>query len=282
MKTFKYLIVAAAFMSASSFAQAADLPLRGPVPQPMAMAPAPMQEDYSGLYLRGDVGVGISNFNQISRNAPQLTSFKSEYNEISSNAHIGAGIGYAWNSWLRTDLTLELRGAGQHVNGRYSYTSGGGSGYNDYKANLNQVVGLVNAYIDLGTFAGITPYIGAGIGFAHNRMGYTSMPGSYGCGGCITPTNEVVSPGAKTNLAWALMAGVSYDVSRNAKLELGYRYLNSGSFTSGNQSTDACGCTFTSVPLTGGKITSHDFRLGMRWQLAGGPAPVQAPLMRRF
>ncbi len=284
MKTLKYLFVAAAFMSATPFALAADLPLRGPMPQPVAMAAAPAQEDYSGLYLRGDIGVGISNVNSVTRSAAQLTSFSSTFNEISPNTNIGVGIGYAWNSWLRTDATLEYRG-GARVTGAYGYgVVGGGTGQDHYHANLSQVVGLANAYIDLGTFAGITPYIGAGIGFAHNRLGATTVAGVScppGCG-APAPTSEMITPGSKTNLAWGLMAGLSYDVTRNAKLELGYRYLNTGGITSGTTGLFGCNCSAATNPLVSDKVTSHDLRIGMRWMLANGPAAIQPPLMRRF
>ena len=39
------------------------------------------------------------------------------------------------------------------------------------------------------------------------------------------------------NLAWALMAGIAYDVSPNAKIDMGYRYVNLGKFGSGTKST---------------------------------------------
>ena len=40
----------------------------------------------------------------------------------------------------------------------------------------------------------------------------------------------VISPMERstTNFAWALMAGLDFNVTQNLKLELGYRYLNMG------------------------------------------------------
>src|SRR5205823_248027 len=74
----------------------------------------------------------------------------------------GAGVGYQWNSWFRTDVTGEYRGkASFHALDRYF-----NAGYftNDYSASKSEWVALVNAYIDLGTWWSITPYIGAGVG----------------------------------------------------------------------------------------------------------------------
>ena len=62
-----------------------------------------------------------------------------------------------------------------------------------------------------------------------------------------------------TNFAWALMGGVSVNISENAKLDLGYRYLNSG--------------VYTSLPgvLTGAvktsRITSQEVKLGIRYMI---------------
>ena len=52
------------------------------------------------------------------------------------------------------------------------------------------------------------------------------------------------------NFAFAVMAGIAIDISKNAKLDLGYRYLNMGKW--GNSKTAA---------------TSHDFRMGFRYAI---------------
>ena len=63
------------------------------------------------------------------------------------------------------------------------------------------------------------------------------------------------------NLAWAAHAGVAYNVSKNFKVELAYRYLNMGSISD----TIDCvgGCLPDSYKLR--EVTSHDFKLGLRW-----------------
>ena len=57
------------------------------------------------------------------------------------------------------------------------------------------------------------------------------------------------------------MAGVGYTVNPRLKLELGYRYLNMGTIF---------------------KVSSHDFRLGMRWLFNDLPPPPPLPLIRKY
>src|SRR5437870_2437497 len=68
----------------------------------------------------------------------------------------------------------------------------------------------------------------------------------------------------KWNLAWAIHAGVAYNVSNNLKLEFAYRFLHLGDAVSG---TLHCGNGCTSAPVEIRNIESHDFKFGMRWPL---------------
>ena len=70
---------------------------------------------------------------------------------------------------------------------------------------------LANAYVDLGTWSNITPYVGVGAGVSFHRA---SAP--------------VVPDAAQTKFAWAVMAGIGFGISENIKLDIGYRYVNLG------------------------------------------------------
>lgn len=274
----------AGVMLSASFAQAADMPMRAPPPM-MAAAPAPA-EDFSGWYLRGDIGVGLNSMTN-PKGVPHDSSWVStgtSHNYITSSHIIGAGVGYAWNNWFRTDLTLEYRG-GAGISGRGTGvpTCGGCIDFaQNYASSVSSTVGLLNGYFDLGTWSGITPFVGAGIGFTNNRMGTTTSNGQVNIPGSLpSPIMGTTSSGTKSGLAWALMAGLAYDVNRNTKLEMGYRYMNLGTAQTGTAHTDGTGCSCTVDPVTT-KITSHDFRLGMRWTPSMPVASAPEPLMRRF
>ena len=71
--------------------------------------------------------------------------------------------------------------------------------------------------------------------------------------------------GDKSGMAWALMAGVGYEVNKNLTLEVGYRYLNLGDAHSGRIRNAFLNESY--APLKVKDIDSHDFRIGMRWNL---------------
>ncbi len=128
------------------------------------------------------------------------------------------------------------------------------------------VVVMANGYIDLGTWYGVVPFIGGGIGTAFHQLsgfsdqGFGNAAGGYG----------FARVKHSQTLAWAAMAGLSYSVTAEpeARLALGYRYMNLGDVHSGvvNCVNQDCGGATYKVKEV---VTSHDVRLGMRWLLGG-------------
>ena len=277
----------------SGAASAADLL---PPPPPMeAPQPYPVS-DSSGWYLRGDVGVGVNANPAFSTNAPYpVGGSDGHYNStLSESALFDAGVGYQFNHWFRADVTGELRGGASlqdlEVCGNCNGTGSQNSDF--YRANLSSYIGMVNGYVDLGTWAGFTPYVGAGVGVAYNKMsGATDIGNSYPnayAGQPGYPTGGYFNDAGKINFAWALMAGTSFDVTRNLKLELGYRYLNYGSAKSGGsnclsgQGTPTFNCQ--SFNLKASQLASNDFHIGLRYYFdVPTPAPVyDQPLVRKY
>ncbi len=163
-----------------------------------------------------------------------------------------------------------------------------------YRGNISSLVGLVNGYVDLGTWFGVTPYVGAGVGLARNTLSGMTDQGiaSYTSGaGAVTsgPSGGYFGDGSKTNFAWALMAGLDFNVTQNLKLELGYRYLDLGKFGSGASNClngtgagtgFACAVNYVSSK---NDLASNDFRIGLRWMIGEEPAYApEAPLVRKY
>ena len=231
-----------------------------------------------GWYLRGYIGQSNQFVNSISHpsfaTAPQFTFF--DKGGFDSAPFFGAGVGYQWNSWFRTDVTGEYRGkAGFHALDSYYDTVNAGYRTNDYTASKSEWVALANAYIDLGTWWSITPFIGAGVGVAFNTIEHFRDTNVIAGGGGWADT------GTQTSLAWALHAGASYRASQNFAVELSYRYLNVGNGRSGLlQNLDP---SFSSgnplAPMTFHNIQSHDLMLGLRWLLQ--PEPMYSPTLIR-
>jgi opacity protein-like surface antigen len=77
----------------------------------------------------------------------------------------------------------------------------------------------------------------------------------------------------ETNFAWALYAGLAYDVTPGVTIDLSYRYLDLGDAKSGTRFAynDP---SVTAGPIEINDITSHDLMLGVRFKLGRQPAPM--------
>lgn len=286
MGSIKALTLSVAFLgSIVTGAFAADMPAPpGLMPAPALAAPAAM--DTSGWYLRGDVGVGVSGKPTYSTDWLSAQTNGAFVNpDLGDSMHIGGGAGYAFNNWFRSDVTLEYRGKSAiSTTSTRQYVDLCACTHtvkDQWQGNISSTVGLVNAYADLGTWNSITPYIGVGVGVSRNSVtgaqyaGIDTSPAPSADYSANTFANKT-----RTSFAWALMTGLSYDVSANTKLEFGYRYMNLGKAQSGT----APACCAVETPLKVKSLTSHDFHIGMRWML-GSPvayAPQEQPLYRKF
>jgi opacity protein-like surface antigen len=247
----------------------------------------PMAEVGSNWYLRGDVGLGLDPATSFSM-APYATPaqgagvlpFDSSVGSADRRTDYSAdiGVGYRFNNFLRGEATYEYRvgpsgGNANTVICPQSLKAVGTSGY--YYGTLGNTENLCNsnlglrqsnssalasAYLDLGTYWGVTPYVGAGGGLNMNitsgSVAYTTGGTSYSADLVPTPTTPPtqqtwvnaggtpLSPqpnvpftnqvwdrsihSTKYTMAWALMAGVGIRMSPSATLDIGYRYLNAG------------------------------------------------------
>ena len=119
---------------------------------------------------------------------------------------------------------------------------------------------LANAYVDLGTWWCMTPFIGAGVGGARVSIDNFTDQSIVNNGGGALPVARCFGDNAsKWNLAWALHAGVAYKVTPNFTVELAYRYLDMGDGLTGDLRTFD-GINNINNPMTFKDITSHDLK----------------------
>ena len=139
----------------------------------------------------------------------------------------GLGAGYRFSPWVRADVTVEPPRPGSDV----TLFSGGPAPAARGQADLSTTAALANVYLDLGTWYGFTPYVGAGAGYAWTRLDSYAVTG---CGApCPSGGVDLAAPTASIghtqgDFAYALMAGVSVDAGRSLSVDLGYRYLSLG------------------------------------------------------
>lgn len=308
MGSLKVYATVAGFLAVAASATTARSADLLPPPPPMPEAPA-YAEIAGGWYLRGDVGVSRY---QGGKTSVQGSTTEFYDTDFGSGAFAGAGVGYQFSSWFRADVTAEYRfstgfkwndkgpagtstGFYNPGTNRYDGYTASGTSYEKTSSDFSSAVVLVNGYFDLGTWHGFTPFLGAGVGYAYHFLhnGATSTLNAYGnyvdANGVMGTSGPAadVSGGSIRNkdhgdFAWALYAGVGYDVTPNVKLEVGYRYLNLGDVKTG---TINCYCGQTYTGLRTRELDSHDVKIGMRWAFGdtvSTPAYEPAPLIRKY
>ena len=288
MRSVRCLVAAGAASLLSSMAFAADMPMITPPPM---YAPAP-PADFGGWYLRGDIGFSNQSVSNIRKSDPTAYSQISSLNETTNfdtGGIFDVGAGYRFNNWFRADVTAQYRGKANFKGTDVFNASAFGLAYNgqdNYNASKSELLFLANAYVDLGTWWCVTPFIGAGIGTSRvsisgftdtgvNNLQLTAPPS---VGGPPVASYATAANGSKWNFAWAAHAGLAYQVSQNVTLELAYSYVDLGSGTTGAITTFD-GFTRGNV-FKFNDITSHDVKLGVRWNL-DSPQPVYAPPLVR-
>jgi opacity protein-like surface antigen len=232
-----------------------------------------------GFYVRGDVGYAVNTHH----GDTSVRSFDAATGGYSNGSFDSArfdggdftgavGIGYQFNDLVRADITGDLfRG---DFKGRFASDepcAGGGAGTGcGYKGSSSYTAGslMLNGYLDLGTLAGFTPYVGAGLGatrvdWNNVNISASCVDGSAGCGGAGASSSRY--PGETDwRFIYALMAGVSYDVASNVKLDLGYRFSHvAGGDMFGYSGADSAAGAAGTMGRDGA-LSRHEIRIGLR------------------
>lgn len=231
-KSWILVVALAGAIAFSATARAADPPGSKLPPEIRTVVPT---MDLSGWYLRADAGYRATT----SKEAVATAGFPPPTdNRVGNSFYGGIGAGFKWGQ-IRTDLTADY-------GSEASYTGTGAAAA--ATARIQTITGLVNAYYDIGTWWGFTPYIGAGAGVARVTVSeYQSL---------TTPPLSSVGSNGRYNFAWALMTGVNYQLLRNLSVDVGYRFLDQGDAKTGSD---------LSGSLLLKNLQSHEARIGLRW-----------------
>jgi opacity protein-like surface antigen len=229
-----YALTAALTLMLAAQAQAADAPPIEPLPPVIPQPPSVVEEFTSGWYLRGDIGYRFNDLGTVTA----LKGANPTNNEIDDSVLLGVGAGYK-SGWFRADVTFDY-------GGNLAYT-GTRSVPGDLTGKVDSYTTLFNVYFDLGTWSGLTPYIGGGVGGSFIR----------GRNFAVRNTTIPLDGFNRWNLGWAWMAGVSSALSPSVVIDLGYRYIDLGDATS---NFDTTGNQYFLNHLT-----AHEIRLGARY-----------------
>jgi opacity protein-like surface antigen len=219
-------------------AQAADPSMIiGAAPEVFKRVPAMVEEFGSGWYLRGDIGYRQSNLGSTSTTNGGANPSRGELDDAFS---IGGGVGIK-QGWFRADITADYM---TKANYRGTIATA-----DDTRTSIEGVVALANVYFDLGTWSGLTPYVGAGVGASNLWTKGMTSP--------TMPANTDMSTGTHWSMAWAVMAGASYQISARMLVDAGYRYIHMGEAATGQ---DILGNQTQFKDLT-----AHELRVGVRY-----------------
>ena len=239
----------------------------GGVPVP---APIPVSVYQGTWYLRGDIGVSFGNDPGLSTSGAAIGDRLNSYeylpawydSDFGTDMTIGLGVGYVWSPRFRTDVTFDYQPEGEvKIDGSlFNRRIPIWTAYVDDKTTWDGVVTLFNAYWDMGNHSGFVPYVGAGLGFSWNQLRrvHASTYNGPGCRDCSTTVSERMHD---VSLAFALTAGVSYDMGRSTYLDLNYRWL----WVDGTDIQIGINNTAHTVSID--NLSEHQLRAGVRFMI---------------
>jgi opacity protein-like surface antigen len=180
----------------------------------------------------------------------------------------GLGAGCGTGSWgIRGELMLDFRGNRKIDGEPYNFTvinpppavppalpPYSGNVDDPLHTSVKSTTLMANVYKDFGNFGGFMPYVGFGVGVAHNKLSETYFTQN------VYLVNRIEGA-SKVSFAWSLMAGIGWQVSDRAILDFGYRYIDMGSVRSGR--VDSAGFVNPAVRVE--DIAAHEFKIGLRY-----------------
>jgi opacity protein-like surface antigen len=254
------------------------------VDQPQEEVPV---EVGSGWYLRGDIGYNVTldaDDPFVYRTFDPTTGIYSGDNffataDLDKQFTYSIGAGYNFTDWLRADATFDyftLNFNGTTVSAlpcttNLFYADTTCRSVDDQEGYALSF--LANGYVDLGTYVGLTPYVGAGLGVTY--VNWDTLNDSTFCvagvAACPGVTNQVAQTVHDGDDSWrftyALMAGVAYDLDQDLKLDVGYRYrhIEGGDMFAFDPATIQAGASGVQGKDPG--FSSHEVRVGLRYAL---------------
>ena len=221
----------------------------------------------TGFYVRADLGVAFSTQadtrdDDCGSPNPFFGCGTSLDSSAGSSIAVGGGFGYRVNRWFRTDATVTWRPLFD-VSGTVVRA---GTPDRSFQADVSSVTGMLNGYLDIagllppGKLDRFRPYVGAGLGVAVNDI---SSIGAVTPGGA--PGTEMLPDGTHASPAWMFTAGTGIEAGYGFIVDLGYKYVDMGSFKS-NAGQACAGAACRNIDAVTGDLQAHEFSAGLRFE----------------
>jgi opacity protein-like surface antigen len=162
---------------------------------------------------------------------------------------LGLAAGFNWKEMsgipLRTEIEYMYR-SDFNYKADPTFTNAGTPTKVDIDMNVQTL--LFNAFLDIPTGTAVTPYVGAGLGWA-----FLESDGDVTVLATGAPDSQSNS---ETNLAWQVGGGLAYAINDHWTADLGYRYIDFGGMEWGDTKR---------LGLKADEITAHEVLLGIRY-----------------
>ena len=232
-----------------------------------------------GWYIRGDLGYsgwtrgGEPGYTVAAPGGGIASRERFDNARFSDDLSYGFGAGYQFNDMIRADLTADFFGGDIRGDSNVAAPCSGAEaagtscGFN-HGADYSAVSLMANGYVDVGTFAGFTPYVGLGAGMTRVSWGDVNaqafcVAGAAACSGTAYG-GDVLKGEDSWRFTYALMAGATMDINERLKLDFGYRFSDTagGRMFQYGAAEQALGATGVKGRDEG--FQRHEIRVGLR------------------
>ena len=167
----------------------------------------------NNYYVKVDVGVSKSEKIKSGQNFYEYIGNKS----FNSSPIYSLGFGYKINDKLRSEVTYSYTDLKYKRTIAYKKNP---TMIPEYKQKVNIQTGMINLFYDVVTYQKLTPYIGFGLGYANINPKEASVISKGG--------NTYYQSNKSENLTYALMGGLSINITDKINFDIGYKFQDFG------------------------------------------------------
>jgi len=194
----------------------------------LAASPVAAQVYFPQPYLQGSIGVAVPDDADINGGG------------ISGKLKLDSGVDATVALGIHLPFDFRVEGEVGYINADLSKVTVPGVGSTNLSGEARVYTLMGNVYYDFRNVTPFTPYLGGGLGVAHQHLDNVSVGGI-----------PVSSGGERDDFAWQLEAGLSFDVLPNLAIVPSYRFLR----IENERTTNG---------VTVGNADTNIFKLGLR------------------
>ncbi len=201
------------------------------------------------FYVRLDMGAAGLKDQTITNETPTSTSESDATFDPVFQGQLG--VGYIFSPLVRVDLTGTQTG---HMNFKTDESG---------KGDLSSGQLSLNGYFDFGRLWAsqkwFNPYVGAGFGYAYNKVGKISTEADGQYVGSLDGHSQ-------HSLAWRAMAGIGFAVSPHFTVDVSHTYTDAGTLETGSTVTLADDSSFDLLKPSKIEMQFQQAMLGVRYR----------------